>query len=260
MNRKRDRSPLPFRTCEAVLLEREITMNVERGFFLSHGEEVAGVLHLPDIEEPPCVIACHGLFSNKDGEKYVALGERLLQREIALFRFDFRGCGESGGEISDCTVSERLNDLCSAIGFVRSEPRIGSRIGLMGSSLGGFISLIVTARDGDIRAVAAWATPFSLMGLEERRADPEMVSLGDGFFEDLRVHDLTPLIGKVSKGLLIHGDQDKQVPVEHARLIYERLGYPKNLEIIEGGDHRFTRPDHREKAIETTLEWFVRYL
>lgn len=235
-------------------------MNVERASFSSREGEVIGVIHLPDIQKPPCVIASHGLFSNKDGEKYLALGGRFPGRGIALLRFDFRGCGESSGKTSESTVSERLKDLCSAIGFVRSHPRVGSRIGLMGSSLGGFVSLIVAAGDADIRAVAAWATPFSLMGLEARRADPEMASLGEGFFEDLRVHDLTSLLEKVSKGLVIHGDQDKQVPVEHARLIYERLSCPKNLEIIRGGDHRLTHPRHREKAIETTLEWFERYL
>lgn len=235
-------------------------MKVERVSFSGRRDKIIGMLHLPDAEKPPCVIASHGLSSRKDGEKYVALGERLSERGIALLRFDFRGCGESGGEISDSTVSERLNDLCSAIALVKSEPRIGSRIGLMGSSLGGFISLIVTARDADIKAVAVWATPYTLMDLEQRRDDPEMTSLGEGFFEDLRIHDLTPLLRMVSRGLVIHGDQDKQVPVEHARLIYERLGYPKNLEIIEGGDHRFTHPDYREIALETTLKWFERYL
>jgi dipeptidyl aminopeptidase/acylaminoacyl peptidase len=242
------------------LREKELTVEVERVSFSGNRDKIIGMLHLPDGEKPPCVIASHGLSSSKDGEKYVVLGERLSQRGIALLRFDFRGCGESDGEISDSTVSERLNDLCSAIGLVRSEPRIGSRIGLMGSSLGGFISLIVTARDGDIKAVAAWAAPYSLIGLEQRRDDPEMTSLGEEFFEDLRIHDLTPLLRTVSRGLVIHGNQDELVPVGHARMIYERLSSPKGLEIIDGGDHRLTHPDHREKAIETTLEWFVRYL
>jgi dipeptidyl aminopeptidase/acylaminoacyl peptidase len=43
-------------------------------------------------------------------------------------------------------------------------------------------------------------------------------------------------------------------------MIYEQLNYPKKMEIIQGADHRLSHPQHRQKAIEMTLEWFERYL
>ena len=235
-------------------------MKVEKISFSSHGQAVVGSLHLPDMEKPPCVIASHGLFSNKDSQKYITLGDRFPRKGIALLRFDFRGCGESGGKISESTVSGRLGDLNIAIGFVRSHPYINPRIGLMGSSLGGYISLIKAAGEEDIRAVVTWATPVTLVGLEEKRGQGEMASLGEEFFQDIKTHDLTPILGKVVNCLVIHGDRDELVPVEHARMIYEHLNSPKKMEVIEGGDHRLTHPNHREKAIEMTLEWFERYL
>ena len=235
-------------------------MKIEKISFSSHGQGVAGVLHLPDTENPPCVIASHGLFSTKDSEKYVSLGDRFPRQGISLLRFDFRGCGESEGKISDNTVSKRIEDLTMAIGFVRSHPRIGPRIGLMGSSLGGYVSLIKAAGEKDIRAVVTWATPFTLVGLEEKRGEGEMAFLGKEFFRDIKTHDLTPILGKAVNCLVIHGDRDELVPMEHARMIYEGLNEPKKMAIIEGGDHRLTHPDHRERAIEMTLEWFERYL
>ncbi|UCD70559.1 MAG: alpha/beta hydrolase [Syntrophobacterales bacterium] len=235
-------------------------MRVERVSFSSHGQAVVGALHLPDMERPPCVIVSHGLFSDKDSEKYITLGDRFPRKGIALLRFDFRGCGESGGKASESTISGRLKDLSMAIGFVRSHPRIGPRIGLMGSSLGGYISLIKAAGEEGIRAVVTWATPFTLGGLEEKRREGEMTSLGEEFFHDITVHNLTSALGKVFNCLVIHGDRDELVPVEHARMIYEGLNCPKKMEVVEGGDHRLTSPDHREKAIEMTLEWFERYL
>jgi dipeptidyl aminopeptidase/acylaminoacyl peptidase len=237
-------------------------MKVERVSFSSQGQAIEGVLHFPvsDTENQPCVIASHGLFSSKDSEKYTALGDRFSQRGMAFFRFDFGGCGESEGRISESTVSDRIEDLNMAIGFVRSHPRIGPGIGLMGSSLGGFISLIMAAEEEDIRAVVTWATPFTLDGLEKKRREGEMASLGEEFFQDIKVHDLTSVLGKVVNCLVIHGDRDELVPVEHARMIYERLKESKKMEIIEGGDHRLIHPDHREKAIETSLGWFERYL
>lgn len=237
-------------------------MKVERVSFASLGQAIAAVLHLPvpDTKNQPCVIASHGLFSSKDSEKYIALGDRFARRGMAFLRFDFRGCGESGGRISESTVSDRMEDLNMAMGFVRSHPRIGPRIGLLGSSLGGFISLIMAVGEEDIRAVVTWATPFSLNGLEEKRGEGEMAVLGEKFFQDIKTHDLTSILGKVINCLVIHGDRDELVPVDHARMIYERLNEPKKMEIIEGGDHRLTHPDHREKAMEITLEWFEMYL
>jgi dipeptidyl aminopeptidase/acylaminoacyl peptidase len=238
----------------------EIAVKIEKISFSSHGQAVVGSLHLPDTEKSPCVIVSHGLFSNKDSEKYISLGDRFPRKGIAFFRFDFRGCGQSGGKISESTVSDRLEDLNMAIGFVRSHPHISPRIGLMGSSLGGYISLIKAAGEDDIRAVVTWATPFSLHGLEEKREQGEMVSLGERFFHDIKVHDLTSALEKVVNCLVIHGDRDELVPVEQARMIYEHLNEPKKMEIIEGGDHRLTHPDHREKAMEMSLRWFERYL
>jgi dipeptidyl aminopeptidase/acylaminoacyl peptidase len=43
-------------------------------------------------------------------------------------------------------------------------------------------------------------------------------------------------------------------------MIYKGLNEPKKMAIIEGGDHRLTRPDHRKQAMEMTLEWFETYL
>jgi len=234
-------------------------MKVEKVSFSSYGQRIAGTIHLPDAERPPCVIASHGLFSSKEGEKYIALGDRCARNGISLLRFDFRGFGESEGKVSETTVSGRLMDLDMAIRFARSYPRIGPRIGLMGSSLGGYISLIEAARK-EIRAVVTWATPFTLAGLKERRGEGEMVSLGEEFFHDLPAHDLNPALGRVANCLVIHGDRDELVPVEHAGMIYEQLNYPKKMEIIQGADHRLTHPPHRQKAIDMTLEWFERYL
>lgn len=235
-------------------------MRIEKVSFLSQGQAVSGVLHLPELKELPCVIASHGLFSSKDSDKYVTLGDRCGRKGIALLRFDFRGFGESEGSIAESTVSARLMDLNMAIEFVRSHPRVGGRIGLMGSSLGGYLSLMEAARRKDIRAVVTWATPFTLAGLEEKKGEGEMALLGEEFFHDIKAHDLAPVLSKVANCLVIHGDRDELVPVEQAKMIYEGLNYPRGMEILEEADHRLTEPNHREKAIEMTVKWFERYL
>jgi len=234
-------------------------MKTEKISFLSGGQRISGILHLPDKKNPACVVASHGLFSGKDSEKYVALGESLAEAGFAMLRFDFRGCGESEGKMEESTVSGRIADLSSAIDFVKSRPNFKSRLGLMGSSLGGYVSLVKASAEEKIGGVVIWSTPFHLDNVRSTKAEDGMPALGEVFFEDLPRHPLLPLLGRVSTCLVIHGEEDELVPVDQAWEIFNSLGSPKEIHVIEGADHRLTVPGHRRRAIDLTVEWFTRY-
>jgi dipeptidyl aminopeptidase/acylaminoacyl peptidase len=206
------------------------------------------------------VIASHGLLSSKNSEKYIALGERLSQEGFAMLRFDFRGIGESEGRLEDDTVSRRIADLGSAVNFIRSRPGLGNRIGLVGSSLGGYISLIIASMNKEIRSVVTWATPFHLDDLKSNKGEKGYDLPGEAFFEDLPKHQLLPLLSKVSNCMVIHGEKDELVPVDQAWEIFHGLGAPKEIHIIEGADHRLTDLNHRQRAMNLTVEWYKKYL
>lgn len=235
-------------------------MKTEEVSFRSEGQRISGILHLPEREHPPCVIASHGLQSSKNSEKYIALGERLAGEGMAMLRFDFRGVGESEGRMEDDTVSRRIVDLGSAIGFVRSHPGVGNRIGLVGSSLGGYVTLIRGSMEKKISAIVIWATPFHLDDLGSKKGSEEHPLPREAFFKDLPKHRLLPLLPKVSDCLLIHGEKDEVVPVDQAWEIFHSLGAPKEIHVIEGADHRLTDPAHRQRAMDLTTEWFKKYL
>jgi dipeptidyl aminopeptidase/acylaminoacyl peptidase len=235
-------------------------MSIETVSFQSEGQKIAGILHLPGTKNFPCVIASHGLLSSKNSEKYIALGERLSREGIAMLRFDFRGIGESEGSIENDTVSRRILDLGSAIDFVKSNPDLGNRIGLLGSSLGGYISLIKASMDKEIRAVVIWATPFHLDDLKSNKGTEGHPLPAEPFFKDLPKHRLLPLLSEVSNCMVIHGEKDELVPVDQAWEIFHSLGGPKEIHIIEDADHRLTDPKHRQRAMELTVEWFKKYL
>jgi fermentation-respiration switch protein FrsA (DUF1100 family) len=238
----------------------EVVMKAENVSFESEGQRIAGVLHLPDKSKPPCVIASHGLLASKDSDKYVLLGEKLTQEGIAFLRFDFRGCGESEGKIEENTITGRIADLDSAINFIRSYRGLKKRIGLLGSSLGGYISLIKASRDPEIRTSVAWSTPFHLDDLESKMGTEDVPLLGGAFFTDLLNYRLQPLLGSVTNCLLIHGEKDELVPVDQAWEIFQLLGSPKEIYIIEGADHRLTHPDHRQRATDLSVAWFKKFL
>ena len=238
----------------------DANMNTEKVSFISEGCKISGILHLPEKENPPCVVASHGLLSSKDSEKYITFGERISKEGVGMLRFDFRGIGESEGRIEDDTVSRRISDLGSAIDFVKSRPDLGNRVGLLGSSLGGYVSLIKASMEREIRAVVIWATPFHLDDLGSKKQEEDYPLPGEAFFEDLSKHRLLPLLPKVSNCLVIHGEKDELVPIDQAREIFRSLGTYKEIHIIKGANHRLTDPKHRQRAMDLSVEWFKKYL
>lgn len=228
--------------------------------FISEGRRISGIIHLPDNEGAPCVIASHGLLSSKNSEKYIALGEMIAQEGIAMLRFDFSGIGDSEGSDEDNTISKKLIDLQSAIEFIRSQSRFRKRIGLIGSSLGGFLSLIQASKTPDLKAVVVWSTPIWMENLRSIKQNEDYPLPPDKFFEDLARHKLLLVLPKVSNCLVIHGEKDELIPIEHAIMIFRHLNQPKEIHIIGGADHRLTNPSHRREAIRLTVEWFKRFL
>ncbi len=235
-------------------------MRTEKVFFESEGMKISGILHLPERGNPPCVIASHGLLSSKNSEKYIVLGEEISGEGMAMLRFDFRGIGESEGREEDNTISKKITDLSAAIDFIRSYPGFGNRIGLLGSSLGGFLSLMKASMDKKIRAVVIWATPLHMDDLGSKKQEEDYPLPPEAFFEDLPKHRLLPLLPKVSNGLVIHGEKDELVPMEQALGIFNSLSPPKEMHVIGGADHRLTDPAHRQRAIELSVDWFKKYL
>lgn len=225
------------------------------------GQRICAVLHQPSPDRKgPCVILSHGLVSSMESPKFRLLADTFVREGMAALRFDFRGCGSSDGDLRDTTVSGRVEDLEAVLEHLRHELGWGGPVGLLGSSMGGYVSLLVFAKREDIGAVCVWATPFDLEGLSELREDPEMASIGPAFYEDLRNHDLSSIGPRIHHLLVIHGQRDEVVPELHARRIYAVGSEPKGLHILPDADHRFTDPALRIQATELSLQWFRRFL
>ena len=130
---------------------------------------------------------------------------------------------------------------------------------------------MLSGRDERIKALVLLATPSCVRALTEeqvkRAKEKGYIELESGrrlkqdFFEDFTGYNLCQEIHKIRCPILImHGSTDEVVPVKNAYTLYDNAQEPKRLEIIEGGDHRFNDPEHVEKIVNLSLEWFKRYL
>jgi len=204
---------------------------------------IYGVIHWPKEVPASLVIGSHGLFSSKESSKFILLGEKFSQEGIAFLRYDHQGCGESEGELT-ADPRSRLRDLESVFEFVMSHPLVKKEsVGLFGSSLGGFISILKGAKDPRVKAVVLLATPLSLKGLKGRRET-----------------DVKEAIGKVKNPLIIHGTQDEVVPFSEAERLFELAQEPKRFVPLPGADHRISNPEDRLKVAQLSLEWFKNFL
>ena len=229
-------------------------------YFSTPSGRLKGVLHHPRGSARCCIITCHGLFSSKDSDKFQDLAQVFSKNRYAVLRFDFRGCGESEGSIEDTTISGRIEDLKAALAFVKKElPLHGLPIGLLGSSMGGYISLHLAALDSSVKAVVAWSTPFSFEGLREVIEESNQTPLKEAFYRDATHHDVTAPLSRLKNLLLIHGDKDEVVPLDHARNLYRFALEPKQLTVVPGADHTFSNPILRNQAVTHSLNWFNRY-
>lgn len=201
------------------------------------------------------VLMSHGLQSAKDGDGWPELASLLHAGGTASLRFTHRGCGwgqepRADGRLEETTLSGRIADLRAALDFLETTGIDAARIGGVGNSFGGMVFL--GARDPRIKVLVLQASPYQLPG-----ANSHMPDLGP----DAAQYDLLEAIqGYHGPVLIIHGEADSTVPLEHAQRLYEAAQEPKRLELVPGADHVFSGPGQRDRVLSLTLDWMQTYL
>ncbi|MGC9965064.1 MAG: alpha/beta fold hydrolase [Syntrophobacteraceae bacterium] len=232
--------------------------NCGKFFIDAGGISLSAAVHLPDKVPAPVIVCSHGLLSAKESPKFIAIGEQMSQAGFCVLRFDFSGCGESPPRPGVSLVEARTVDLEAAIGFALEQPWSDGRIGLLGSSFGGFLSLLAANhRPGLIRAAVSWAAPFDVSHIHPDTENFELLrSIFPGDFSLGSPKDLHDL-GGAGRVLLIHGQLDEIVPWKDSVRIYERLNEPKRLLLMRTADHRVSDESWRALATGASLEWFL---
>ena len=123
--------------------------NVE---FKVGNETLRGSLFIPEGKGPfPAVVFFHGRGS--DRTNYLPMAEKLAQDGILALAFDFRGCGESDGDFKDQTHSMGVEDGKAGLEFILRQNVDRERIGIQGTSFGGYIAGMVLSNCDFIKSV-----------------------------------------------------------------------------------------------------------
>jgi pimeloyl-ACP methyl ester carboxylesterase len=209
----------------------------------------------------PGVVFLGGLRSDMTGTKAVHLEDWALRTGRAFLRFDYSGHGASSGTFTEGCIGDWAEDAEAAIEALTEGPQI-----LVGSSMGGWISLLMTQRLPERVAglvTIAAAPDFTEDGMwaewsEEQRStlmEEGQVALPSEYGEDMIItrrmiedgrdhlvlRDPLPLPIPVR---MLQGTADEDVPMSVAlRLLEHAEGDDIRLELVKGADHRFSDPE-----------------
>jgi pimeloyl-ACP methyl ester carboxylesterase len=214
----------------------------------------------------PTLIFLPGYMSDMEGAKATALDAWAAAEGRAMLRFDYAGCGASGGEFEAQTLHGWRDDALAMIDEVADGPVV-----LAGSSMGGWLMLL-----------AALARPQRVAGLVGIAAAPDFTSWGftdaqkmtilrDGRLVEPAGDEARPYItsrafwesGEALRLLhapidvhcpvrLVHGEADAEVPWSWSLAVLQRLrSADVQMILVKDGDHRLSRDSDIALLIET---------
>ncbi|UCD21357.1 MAG: alpha/beta fold hydrolase [Chloroflexota bacterium] len=235
------------------------------------GLKLVGELHVPSEDRiHPALCICHGIPAtppDPTDRGYAQLAQRFCYAGFATLIFNFRGTGKSEGNLDILGWSR---DLQAAIDYLYNLKQVNrTRLCLLGFSGGAAVSVYAAAQDSRISAVVTCACPADFHSLSQKETPLDTVqrlrqigAIRDKDFP-LSIEDwqkgfetITPIdwIDKISPRLLllVHGDTDELIPLEHAQKLYRRAKEPKELKIVPGAKHKMRL---EKAAMDFVLDW-----
>jgi len=220
----------------------------------------------------PTLVLCHGIPSGESGvaqgkKGYHFWGRFLARRGYPVVIFNFRGTGASHGNLN---LKEWPLDLQAVLnGYVADiNPEIPGFV-LIGFSAGAATAVETASEDMRVKGTALAACPADFQFFFERFSLEEAVEWMKtvGLFrdKDYPLHkeswqedflSIRPVekINLLSPRplLLLHGELDELVPLEHASRLYERAGEPCQLITFPRLHHQLRR---YPRIFGIILEW-----
>ena len=204
----------------------------------------------------PTLAFLPGYMSDMEGGKATALFDWAQREGRACLLLDYSGCGASSGDFADGSLSCWREEVLALI-----EARVPGKVVLVGSSMGGWLMLLVGLALGERLAgmVGIAAAPdFSAWGYDE--AQKAQLAAGESVFEDnLYGPEPTPthahfwqdaqaqrLLGTTiaidAPVRLLHSQRDTDVPWDISMQLAAALRSGEvQVTLVKDGDHRLSR-------------------
>lgn len=146
------------------------------------GAPLLGFLTQPDAAETgDAIVYVHPFAEEKNcSHAIIAKAAREFAKSgFSIFRFDFSGCGDSGGEMTDFTLQDWLQDISAAVEETQRRTK-AERVWLWGLRHGGSLAMAAAGRDERIRGLILWQPVFGFQRFMQQFLRQKIVAeMGD---------------------------------------------------------------------------------
>ena len=189
-----------------------------------------GTLIEPKTNYSKVIIIVPG--SGKDTRNsHYKLVEKLLENNIAVYRYDERGCGLSSGKFN--THYYNLNDMTNDLKFVYEELKknkqlANKKIGLLGHSLGGMVTIGLLENNLNPDFFIQWATPVQNKGSFLKY----QLTTGVNKFEDELIYgsqeEKLNVMDKINNVIFENKNDENLKLCKKIDTVSKEIGYTKN--------------------------------
>lgn len=209
---------------------------------------VLAAWYLPHATPRATILFCHGNAENLAG--VVPTLKTFHQRGYAVFAFDYRGYGRSGGAPSEIGT---YRDAEAAWRYLAETRGLAPEtIVVFGRSLGGAVAIDLAGRHRP-GALVAECTFTSLVDVGQR----EYPFLPVGLLCRHRYDSLKKVPHITCPKLFLHGTADELIPIENARRLFAAAAEPKEFIETPGG-HESGGFEHNWEYTQRLAAWLAR--
>lgn len=222
-------------------------------------------------ERLPAILALH---PNGDGQFFdywSPFFDYLAASGYVVVMVDQRGSSGYGRAFRTAQIGQwgqgTFEDVKTAAQFTKALPYVAAdRMGVMGLSFGGYQTLLALTKTPDL-----FAAGVDLMGPTDRRGRPGdryrelQIGASEAEAPDLyeRISPITSVAALKAPLLIIHSDQDRNVPPEETYRLQnelDRLGKAYDVVIYPGEAHGLADPAHQLDSYRRMISFFDRWL
>ena len=246
--------------------------------FAAHdGLELTGWLFRPTTPGPhPTLLWFHGGPEAQERPGHGPLFQSLVDRGIAVFAPNVRGSAGFGrtfvnadnGKLRYDGILDVRSCVEHLVGTGVADP---ARVGVMGRSYGGYLTLAALTTFPDLFAVGIDVCGMSNFATFYEHTEPWIAAAavskyGDPVADAELLRDLSPItrIDRLRAPLMVvHGENDSNVPVIEAVQVVEALkrnGVEHKYLLFPDEGHELLHRSSRAEYLRQTVDWLTRHL